>query len=131
MLKRSFNDKRGVTPVLSSLLLTVVAVAVMAIATTATYVITSNLHDAMGERLIIEDVWFDSTTTNIYLRNTGKVPIQITAVYINHDPFPQISELEIGQHRWLNISKSCAPGFYYLDVVSARGTHVADYYRAP
>jgi len=55
-LKRFFWDKRAITPVLSNLLLTVVAVAAMSIATTATYVITTNLKETMSERIIIEDL---------------------------------------------------------------------------
>jgi len=58
-LMKIFLNKRAITPVLSNLLLTVVAVAAMSIATTATYVITTNLRETMGERVIIEDVWFN------------------------------------------------------------------------
>jgi len=38
----------------------VIAVAAMSIAVTATYFITDNLHDTMGERLIVE-VYQDSS----------------------------------------------------------------------
>ena len=44
-LKRLLLDKRAITPVLSHLLLTVIAVSVMSIATSATYVITTNLRE--------------------------------------------------------------------------------------
>jgi len=54
-LQKFISDKRAITPVLSNLLLTVMAVAVMALATTATYVITTNLRETMSERVIIED----------------------------------------------------------------------------
>jgi len=56
-IKHLFRDRRAITPVLSNLLLMVVAVAAMSIATTATYVITTNLRETMSERLITEDVW--------------------------------------------------------------------------
>ncbi len=56
-----FTDRRAITPVLSSLLLTVVAVAAMAIATTATYVVTTGLRDEMSERVIVEDMWFNTS----------------------------------------------------------------------
>ena len=107
-LKRFVRDKRAITPVLSELLLTVVAVAAMALATTATYVITTNLRATMGERVIIEDLWFNNSTGNIdvYLRNVGQVAIQISNVYVNHTSqyyFPYPFRLEIGQHQWLNI----------------------------
>jgi hypothetical protein len=130
-------NKRGITPVLSSLLLTVVAVAAMAIATTATYVVTTSLRDEMSERVIVEDVWFNSAnrSIDIYLRNVGKVAVQVSAVYVNHTAgqfYTKPFILEIGENRWLNVSETPVSGaLYYVDVVTARGTHIADYYRAP
>lgn len=135
-VKRFFRDRRAITPVLSNLLLTVVAVAAMSIATTATYVITTNLKENMSERIIIEDLWFNPSTgnMNIYLRNIGKVANHVSAVYVNHtsQSFTSPLSLEIGEHSWLNISYSWASGsLYYVDVITTRGTHVGGYYKAP
>ena len=127
------ENNRGITPVMSNLLLTVMAVAAMAIATTATYVITGNLHDTMGERFIIEDVWFkQNNETAIYLRNVGKITIEITAAYVNHIPesFTPF-ELKVGEHGWLNITYSWrSESVYHIAILTNRGTEVADYYRA-
>jgi hypothetical protein len=136
---RIFRDRRAISPVLSSLLLTVVAVGAMAIATTATYVITTNLRDQMSERVIVEDTWFNSPNRiNIYLRNVGKVAVQISAVYVNHNGsigrFTKPFNLEIGENRWLNISLDrnwVSGASYYVDMTTTRGTHIADYYKAP
>jgi hypothetical protein len=134
--KKLIRDRRAITPVLSNLLLTVVAVAAMALATTATYVITTNLRETISERVIIEDLWFNNSTGSIdaYLRNVGQVAIQVSSVYLNHTsqslagPF----RLEIGEHQWLNISQNWVSGsVYYVDIVTKRGTHVADYFTAP
>ena len=126
------RDKRGITPVMSNLLLTVIAVAAMAIATTATYVITGNLHDTMGERFIIEDVWFkQNNETAIYLRNVGKIAIKIITVYMNytHQSFTPF-ELKIGESQWLNVTHSWrSESVYYVEVFTDRGTRVAEYYR--
>jgi len=138
-LLRLFVDNRAITPVLSNLLLMVVAVAAMSIAAATTYVITTNLRETMGERLIIEDVWFNNATAagtrqiSIYLRNVGKVPIRISTVYINHTRYPSPTiELGLGDHGWLNITYSWASnGLYHLDVVTMRGTHAGGYYKAP
>lgn len=134
--KKFIHDKRGITAVLSNLLLTVVAVAAMALATTATYVITTNLRETMSERVIIEDLWFNNSTGSIdvYLRNVGQVAIQISSVYVNHtsQSFTGLFRLEIGGHQWLNISQTWALGsVYYVDIVTRRGTHVGDYFTAP
>ena len=135
-LQKFISDKRAITPVLSNLLLTVMAVAVMALATTATYVITTNLRETMSERVIIEDLWFNNSTESIdiYLRNVGQVGLQISRVYVNHtsESFAGPISLGIGQHGWLNISQTWLSGsVYYVDIVTARGTHVGDYFKAP
>ena len=133
-LKRFFWDKRAITPVLSNLLLTVVAVAAMSIATTATYVITTNLKETMSERIIIEDLWFNNSHISVCLRNVGKVAVHVSAVYVNHtsQSFTSPFNLEINEHNWLNISYSWTSGnIYYVDVVTTRGTHVGGYYKAP
>ncbi|MEM3577833.1 MAG: hypothetical protein QXX51_05185 [Candidatus Bathyarchaeia archaeon] len=132
-----FADKRAITPVLSNLLLTAVAVAAMAIATTATYVITTNLRETMGERVIVEDVWFNNLTgsIHIYMQNIGKVSIEVSGIYINHtaQSFSQPFRLELGEHKWLNVSGYAwtSGSLYYIDVVTKRGSHIADYYKAP
>jgi len=135
-IRRLLCDKRAITPVLSNLLLMVVAVVAMAIATTATYMITTNLRETMSERVIVEDVWFNNSTggISVYLHNIGKIAVHVSAVYVNHtkessNPTPFI--VEIGGHGWLNISCGWASGnLYYIDIITTRGTHVADNYKA-
>lgn len=134
-LKRVLWDKRAITPVLSNLLLTVVAVAAMSLAATATYVITTNLRETMGERLTVEDLWFNpSGNVSIYIRNVGKTSVQLSAAYVNHTKYsftPTRFVLEAGEHGWLNVSCSWNSGnVYYVDIVTTRGYHVADYYKA-
>jgi hypothetical protein len=135
-IRKLLHDRHAITPVLSSLLLTVVAVAAMALATTATYVITTNLRENMSERVVIEDLWFNNQTSSVdvYLRNVGKVAIHVSAVYINHtsQDFDSPFDLEIGAHDWLIISYSwVSGGIYYVDIVTSRGFHVGGYYKAP
>jgi len=135
-LRKLFRDRRAITPVLSNLLLTVVAVAAMSIATTATYVITTNLKETMSERVVIEDLWFNPSTggISVYLRNVGKVAVHVSAVYVNHtsQSFTSPFSLELGEHGWLNIPYSWSSGnLHYVDIVTTRGTHVGGYYKAP
>ncbi len=134
-LKRFLRNKRAITPVLSELLLTVIVVAAMSVATTATYVITTNLRENMSERVIVEDLWFNQATgtVNVYLQNVGKVDVSVSSVYINHtsQPFDMPFHLEIDGHKWLGISYSWHSGnLYYIDIVTNRGTHIASYYKA-
>ena len=139
-MKNAFNrflrDNRAVTPVLSSLLLTVIAVGGMAIATSATYVITANLRENMSERVVAEDVWFNAATNtvDVYLRNVGKVDIHVSNVYVNHTSqlYDSPFNLKIDEHEWLSIIYNWNSGdLYYIDIVTSRGAHVASYYTAP
>jgi len=132
-VRRFLKGSKAITPVLSSVLLLLIAVAGMSIAITATYVITENLRDIMGERFIVEDVWFTSEKIAIYLRNTGKVSISIAAVYVNHTSrsFTPLT-LEVAGHGWLNLTYAwSADTVYHINVVTSRGTQVVDYYRSP
>jgi len=136
ILKRFLRDKRAITPVLSHLLLTVVAVAIMSLATSATLVITTNLRETMGERVIVEDVWFNSAagTVDVYMRNVGKADIQVSSVYVDHvgQSFNGPFRLEVNKHGWLRIAYSWDSGESdYIDIVTKRGTHIASYYKAP
>jgi FlaG/FlaF family flagellin (archaellin) len=134
--RRFLRDKRAITPVLSHLLLTVVAVAVMSLATSATFMITTNLRQTMGERVIVEDVWFNNATgtVDVYMRNVGKADIQVSNVYVKHvsQSFNGPFSLQVNKHSWLRIACSWTSGeSYYIDIVTKRGTHVASYYKAP
>jgi Flp pilus assembly pilin Flp len=134
--RRFLADERAITPVLSSLLLTVIAVGAMAAATSATYVITTNLKETMSERVAVEDVFFNPAThtIDVYLTNTGKANIHVAGVYVNHasQTYTSPFNLAIKESGWLSISISWASGTtYYIDIVTNRGTHVADDYRAP
>jgi hypothetical protein len=134
VLKMLWRSEKGITPVLSNLLLTVVAVAAMSIATTATYVMSNNLRENMGERFIVEDLWFKTGgEIGIYVRNTGKVPIEVDSVYLNRTPqLLTPVELGVNGHGWLNITCDWNPSsFYHLNVVTKRGTHIEEYYNAP
>lgn len=132
-MRNVLRNRRGITPVLSSILLMVIAVAAMSIAITATYVITDNLHDTMGERFIVEDVWFRTGQISIYLRNVGKVSIKIAAVYVNHTSQSFTSlELEEDKHGWLNVTYGwSSDSVYHVNIVTSRGTKVVDYYTSP
>ncbi|MEM1564364.1 MAG: hypothetical protein QXQ08_00080 [Candidatus Bathyarchaeia archaeon] len=138
MFLRFLMDRRAVSPVLSNLLLMVVAVAAMSIAAATTYVVTANLREVMGERFIIEDVWFNNETgvnrIGVYIRNTGKVAITVSAVYINStltQAFARL-DLEIGSHGWLNITYPWESGSVYrIKIVTLRGNSVEGYYKAP
>jgi hypothetical protein len=128
-----WRNKKAITPVLSNILLLVIAVAGMSISITATYVITGNLRETMGERFIIEDVWFRPGTISVYLRNTGKTKMSTAGIYVDYVTQPSTElQLEPLEHGWTNITFAWTPDtVYYLKVITSRGTQVADYYKSP
>jgi len=134
-VKKILLNKRGISSVLGNLLLMVIAVAAMSIATTATYFITENLRENMSERFIIEDVWFKAGEIAVYLRNVGKISIKVSAVYVNRTSrlfTPLEFKLEVGEHEWLNVTYDWDLGStYHINIVTSRGTKLADYYRSP
>ena len=132
-MKKFLKNKKAITPVLSNVLMMLIAVAGMSIAITATYVISTNFHDIMGERFIVEDVWFRTDIISMYLRNTGKTGIDIVAVYVNHESQSIASlHLEPTSHNWLNVTYNWhANTTYHINVATSRGTQVADYYTSP
>jgi hypothetical protein len=134
-LKRFLRNKRAITPILSELMLTVIAVAAMSVATTATYVITTNLKENMSERVTVEDVWFNNAThtIDISIYNVGEVDVTVSSIYINHQsqhlsaPF----RLPMNAHQTLHVTYSWnSGGLYYIDLVTERGTHIAGDYKA-
>lgn len=133
-VRRFLRDKKGITPVLSNVLLMAIAVAGMMIAITATYVITDNLRETMGERFIVEDVWFKTgDEIAVYVRNIGKMPIEVVAVYVNYTS-ESFTELKLGieSHGWVNATYIwSSDSIYNIKVVTTRGTQVVDYYRSP
>jgi hypothetical protein len=135
-IKRFLKNKRAITPVLSHLLLTVVAVSIMSLATSATFIITTNLRETMGERLLVEDVWFEAGNNeiDINVRNVGKVSIQVAAVYVNNigQLFNSPFNLESNENDWLTVDLGWISGkVYYIDILTNRGTHIASHYKAP
>ena len=135
-IKRFLKNKRAITPVLSHLLLTVVAVSIMSLATSATFIITTNLRETMGERLLVEDVLFKegNDKIDVYVRNVGKASIQVAAVYVNNigQLFNSPFNLEINENDWLNVDVGWISGeVYYIDILTNRGTHIASHYKAP
>ncbi len=132
-MRQFLRDKRGVTPVLSNVLLMVVAVAAMSLAASATYVITDNMQQIMGERVIAEDVWFTVDGISIYLRNIGKVPISVLSVYVNSSSqsFTALN-VEVEEDGWLNVTYNWVSNrLYKINVVTTRGVKIMDYYNTP
>jgi flagellin-like protein len=82
-------NKKGVSPVIATLLLIVIAVAAAVV--TYTFVMgfvgttTTSTPPITTERIIVEAVEVDTSTQsvkNVYVRNVGSVTVNVTAIYL-------------------------------------------------
>ena len=81
--KTLLKSRRGISPILATLLLIVIAVA--AIVVTYAWIMTymSSAGHQAGVQLTIEAVnWPDNSTIKLYVRNTGTSDATIDAVYV-------------------------------------------------
>lgn len=81
-------NRRGSSELVSSILLIFIAVSAMLLVTGTGQNIISSSHDAMGERIFVENVMFDPTKITIYVRNTGSISVNLEQVKINDYLFP-------------------------------------------
>ena len=132
-MRSLINDKWGITPVLSNILLMVVAVVAMSLAASATYVITNNLRQTMGERVVVEDVWFATDKISMYLRNVGKVSSTVKLAYVNSSSQTIVATtFEVEEHGWFNIAYNWTPNSVYeINIVTSKGSKIMDYYITP
>jgi flagellin-like protein len=137
-MKRFTKAKRGISPIVSSLLMLLVTV----IAFSAVLGYTNNFMRAqrantlatIKERLVVEDVWFHlNGTITIYVTNVGTAPLEIEEIHINNEnvdisPSPlKLSRFEVGEARfsfsWISGSEYyftiITKGGYYIEVPSA------------
>lgn len=88
---RMLSGRRAITPIVAEMLMLLIVVAIMgSILIWATgSAINPAYQGALRERMIIEDIWFKSGgEIELYLRNTGKVDIRVTDIYVNDEPVP-------------------------------------------
>ena len=95
----------------------------------------NNQNDLMRENFVIEDVWFDSSTSqvDVTLRNIGEVDLNITSIHFNDTILAQNQVITQGNSETILIQDEDAPDWspgshFYVKVVSARGQQIRDYY---
>ena len=94
--KTVLNSRKGISPILATLLLIVIAVA--AIVVTYAWVMTymSSAGTQAGVQLSKDAVnWPDNNTIKIYVRNTGTSDATIDAVYIGTSPTNLVKQTSV------------------------------------
>ena len=83
LLKKIFTSKRGISPILATLLLIVIAVAAVIVTYAWVMTFTGAQTQQAGIMLSEENVsWPTSTSISVVIRNTGTSNAKITAAYI-------------------------------------------------
>jgi len=126
-----FNNKRGVSPVVSA----VIMILVVMLSMSALFGFFVNYSrdfqtgsgGAVFESMTVEDVWFkDNGEAEIWVYNFGKADLNITNVYVNNneigfDPNNNLY-IAVGEHGNITVSLGSASGTYHFKIVTARGT---------
>lgn len=143
--------RRGVSPIIADLLMVVIVVTAMTgvLMWVMTQVTTSPTREAPAERFIIEDVWFTNITGSspsdmgnitIYVRNVGKVDVEIDLVMVNGTSKPfsvngatvdNLLSLTVGEGNYIYVNSTWSSGsWYYIQMASKRGNEFAAMYNA-
>jgi flagellin-like protein len=83
MMFKLASKRRGISEVISTILVVMITVAAMVLTTSYSQTIIESQSAQMGERLTIEEVLFDATHIRIYARNIGQTNIILEQVKIN------------------------------------------------
>ena len=133
-MKRFANAKRGISQIVSSLLMLFVAVVGFGLVLNYTNNFiraqrTSTL-STIRERLVVEDIWFRlDNTISLYVANVGTVPLQITEVHVDNEnvditPSPlKLVRLELGEAR---LNFSWLPGVEYSFTIVTEGGYYSE-----
>ena len=83
MMFKLASKRRGISEVISTILVVMITVAAMVLTTSYSQTIIESQSAQMGERLTIEEVLFDTNQIRIYTRNVGQTNIILEQVKIN------------------------------------------------
>jgi flagellin-like protein len=151
-MKRMLRSRKGVSPVIASVLMIVVAIIGMSFlfAFAINYARDFQLGSgsAVLESMVIENVWVrDSTTVWIWVYNVGKVDLEISNVFVNdylasvkyveqvrdddlvrelNPPF----EVGVGEHIKFSVESTSLgeDGYNLFKLVTTRGSAVEERY---
>ena len=140
MMKGLFRSRRGLSPVLSTVLMILVTIIGMSVlfAFFVNYAKDFQVGSgsAVRESLVIEDIWIieGKNRAEVSVYNVGKVDLTITSAYINDNRVPIDSgsdgDVDVGKHGKLNLPYDFVLGnIYDFKIVTSRGSAYEGHYR--
>jgi len=135
-MRRLFNSRKGLSPVLSTVLMILVVIIGMSLlfAFFVNYArdFQTGSGSAVLESMVIEDVWFRDSTTEVWVYNVGKVDSRITTFYVDGRqvwPSDWYVDVPVGGHEKLPVPYDFESGTSYsFKIVTARGTALEGVY---
>jgi flagellin-like protein len=139
-MKRLLRNRKAVSPVVSAVIMILIVTIGMSVlfAFFVNYArdFQANSGSAVLESMVIEDVWFKSSSTiDISVYNVGKVNFTISSVYINDFRVAAIDgtsgTVNVEGHGNFNVTYvTMADERYVLKLVTTRGSTIeGSYYR--
>jgi flagellin-like protein len=126
-MRKLLSNRRGVSPVVSTVLMILVVMVGMSMLFAFFVNYTRDFQTGSGsavlESLVIEDVSSSPSGAQVWVYNVGKVSFTVTSVYVN-DQFAGNPNLEIapGKHGMITISASSGGMSVLIKIVTARGS---------
>jgi len=146
-MKRMLKSKKGISPILATLLLIVIAVAAVIVTYAWVMTFTSSAGSQAGVILSKDSVAWNSTagTITLYIRNTGTSDATIDAVYVGtsstnlpkqssvtYDPTSKLVEKDGGSLLTITITYSwTSKTTYYFKVAPQVGSPLEFHEEAP
>ena len=83
MITRIIRKKKGMSPVVTSILMVLVVVAAMTLVVSFSQTIIDSRNSQMGEKLCVEKVSFSSSQITVQIRNIGHGPLTLEQALVN------------------------------------------------
>ncbi|MCS7119785.1 MAG: archaellin/type IV pilin N-terminal domain-containing protein [Nitrososphaerota archaeon] len=140
-MHRLFRNKRGVSPVIATLLLISIAVAASVIVYSWVTAMVTQQGQQAQVMIKIDSVQFENNTTvNVTVRNTGTVPAKIGSIYVYAANGTRVGaknfdvEIQVGGTASFNVTingnYTPAAG-YWVRVVASTGYYAQEIFFAP
>lgn len=92
-VKRTLKSKKGITPILATLLLVVIAVATIVVTYAWVMAYTTTQTQHAGTRIKIDSALIDTGNVTVYVRNNAEETAVIDKVYIDGKDFTMYTNL--------------------------------------
>jgi len=141
MRTRLSRNSRGVSPVVSSLILFATTIVGMLLVISSSTLILNTYRERMTERLVVEKVLVtsdqDTVRITMYLRNTGHIDITLRYYIVNGSPPTPLGEpvtllsLEANPYAEatavvLDLTKPLQPSVYLISFFSSRNNELGN-----